>query len=510
MPWLLLVLAVLLTAPAWSRTDSPMPEIKIETVALGGRSALSVRSDVRGAEVWVDYIRRGTVPVDLTGLSAGAHVLILRQEGYDDNHILLNLAADTRTTVTASLRLKTGFLQLSTVPQDATVVVDGQEYAAGIIELPIGKRLLTIKAFGYRQTTLQVVVPERQLIQADVSLEPASFEVSDIHFSTRRFNPRNSGLKGVLDIQFSVTAPGRAELTILGPDNNLVAALRSSTFVDWQQSMSWNGRDQRLDHVPDGSYTIRLQCIPQEGIASSRDTWLHEDTVRIDSTMVLTPRGLHGPIPGAIWAPEAFAPANSTLSIGFTGSAYGSLGSAPAGSASIGLGLSLEGLLDLGFAAEAGLADAAGAALAGLRIAVPFDPTWPLGLSVQAIGRLSAATASNPSWLRAGLSLGLGNRFINITLAPDIGGYWADSFETRAGLGAAFNLSGYSVGMALSARMESAGHATGLAAVWPLRTGLELRLLPQGLPIALRLSGGLDFAPLLTAWSAGIAISGGF
>ena len=108
----ILVPVILALALGSAFANSPLPEIKVEASALGGSAALSVRSDARGAEVWVDYIRRGTVPLDITGLAPGSHLLILRMDGYYDNSIHLTLAPDTTTTVTASLRLKTGYVQL--------------------------------------------------------------------------------------------------------------------------------------------------------------------------------------------------------------------------------------------------------------------------------------------------------------------------------------------------------------------------------------------------------------
>ncbi|MFH2116177.1 MAG: PEGA domain-containing protein, partial [Spirochaetota bacterium] len=145
-PILLLVISIVFLGSAFANT--PLPELKVEATALGGSSALSIRSDVRGAEVWVDYIRRGTVPLDITGLTPGSHLLLLRMDGYYDNSMQLTLAPNTTTTVTASLRLKTGYVQLLTEPGDAVVIFDGDEYEPGMIELPAGNGFLTVKAFG--------------------------------------------------------------------------------------------------------------------------------------------------------------------------------------------------------------------------------------------------------------------------------------------------------------------------------------------------------------------------
>ena len=489
----ILALVILAFVLGSAFADSPLPEIKVEATALGGSAALSIRSDVRGAEVWVDYVRRGTVPLDISGLAPGSHLLILQMDGYYDNSIYLTLAPDTTTTVTASLRLRTGYVQVYTEPGNASVFHDGTEYKPGMLELPVGSRFLTVKAFGYREKTLRVFVPENMVVQAEALLEQAPFEASAFTPSRTRFNPRNAGARGMVRASFTVSAPGRARTSIFAPDGSLVDEFNSEIFSDWNQLIEWNGKGQDLAPVADGRYLLSIRITPEEGLPYTQDHYLFEQYVTVDSSVVVTPRGQYGAIPGSLWAPEAFAPADTSLGLAFAGHVCGSFEAVPGGGGFIALSVSLEGFLDAGLAIEAGTEDESGAGLLGLKISAPF--AGPFGLAFHADGRFAAASLASPAWARGGLSLGFGSPFINLVLAPDLGAYWQDGFSVRAGMGSALTLSGYSASVALSCRIESANLDTDFEIAKPLQTGLELRFLPPELPLGIRLFGGLAWDP---------------
>ena len=124
-------------------------------------------------------------------------------------------------------------------------------------------------------------------------------------------------------------------------------------------------------------------------------------------------------------------------------------------------------------------------------------------------GRLAAASSVAPGWARGGIVLGLGSRFLNLAVAPDIGAYWQDGFSARLGLGSALTLAGYSSSVSLSARMESVGLEQGFHIDNLIRTGLELHFLPPELPLGLRIYGGINWDSPALSWMAGFGISGG-
>lgn len=507
----ILLVAFALSAFAASALEfSSMPVITTETASLGGQASLSVRSDIRNASVWLDNQARGTVPLDLTGLAPGYHVLMLHRDGYYDAIIQLSLAADTHTTVTTSLVLKTGFLSVSVSPPNAQVSVDGVGYAPGTIEVPAGQRRVLVKAFGYREQEASVYVPERLFASLSVTLELAPFEAGSFTLSAPRFNPRNAGLHSSARVGFAVSAPGSAEVSIRGPDGSELARSIIGPFDDWNQEFDWDGLSADGSPVPDGTYTIHIVATPGTGIQSARDQYVWETPVAVDSTMILSPSGAFGALPGSACAPNGLAPAFDGFRIEASGYALVPLGQggSTTGFITMGAMLSLRGLLEAGLALQTRTSDSNAAALAGLRLAAPIH--GPVGLSAVIDGRLSYATDGDPAWLRAGPTLGLGSAFANVVLAPTIGAYWEDGFSVRGGLGAAVTIGGYAISAALSAQAGTGPLADGWSLADPVRSTLELRFTPARVPLSFRVFGGLDWSPLPSAWLAGVAIAGEF
>lgn len=501
-----------LSALAASALDfSTMPVISVEAASLGGQASLSVRSDVRNAAVWLDNQARGTVPLDLTGLTPGYHALVLHREGYYDAIIQLSLAADTHTTVTTSLVLKTGFLSVSVWPANAQVLVDDTAYAPGIIEVPSGQRRVLIKAFGYREQELSVYVPERLFATISVALEEAPFEATSFSLSASRFNPRNAGLRGSARLSFHVSAPGSADITVRAADGSELVRSSIGPFTDWNQEFDWDGLDGDGMPVPDGTYSIGVVATPAPGIQSAEDSYAYEAQVTVDSTMILSPSGTFGALPGSCYAPNAFAPPFDGFRIEASGYALVPIpadGSSTTGVFTLSAMLSLRGLLEAGLALETTTTDSNAAAIAGLRFAAPVAEPW--GLSAVIDGRLSYATAGDPAWVRLGPAIGLGSAFVNVVIAPTIGAFWEDGFSTRAGLGAAVSIGGYAVSAALSAHASTGPLAGGWSIATPVRSALELRFTPAGVPLSFRVIGGLDWSPLPSAWMAGVAMAGEF
>lgn len=500
--------AILSAAVAAAFSWTSTPTIQVEAASLNGLASLSVRCEVRGAEVWLDYQYRGTTPLDLTGLSPGSHVLALRADGYYEAVIALSLAADTKTTVTAALQLRTGYLDVRVSPPSATVVVDGASYAPGVIEVAAGQKTVTIKAFGYTEQTYSIYVPERLMASMSATLEPASFEASGFRLSGDRFNPRNAGLRGVTGLYFSVTAPGYAELRVTAPDGSLAHSDRIGSFADWDQSLSWDGRDGSGEIVPDGEYYLELRVGPGAGVESERGEYAFSASLRVDSSLVIVPTGSFGAMFGSARAPDALPPAVSSFRAEASAYVAGSFGSASlTGGTAVSVSAAMAPNLDVGAGMEINEFESVAGRL-GARLSTRLGDG--LAAAVLVDGRIAEGTVGEPAWARLGAALGVGTPFLNAVAMPAFAAYWEDGCSLRAGLGAAFNLSGYAFGASLSASALTGPLSGGLELDWPIGVTLELRFLPPGLPLAFRLSGGVDWSPAPTGWNLGLAVSGGF
>lgn len=503
--------ALAVSAPVASALDfSSMPVITVESASLGGQASLSVRSETRNASVGLDNQSRGTVPLDMTGLAPGYHVLVLHRQGYYDAVIQLSLAADTHTTVTTSLVLKTGFLSVSVAPANAVVIVDGTPYAPGTIEVPAGQRHLVLKAFGYREQELSVYVPERLFAAVSVALEPAPFEARSFSLSAIRFNPRNAGLRGSARLSFHVSAPGYADVSVRSSDGSDLVKASIGPFTDWSQEFDWNGLSDDGGPVPDGSYVIHIVAKAAPGIESTQDLYQYETRVLVDSSMILSPSGAFGALPGSRYAPDAFVPAFDGFRIEAQGVAIGPMpaGGSASGVFTMGATMSLQNILEAGLALETATARTNAAAIAGVRLAAPVPR--PLGLSAVLDGRLSYATEDDPAWVRLGPSIGLGSAFVNIVVAPTVGAYWENGFSARAGIGGAITVGGYAASASLSAAAATGPLGDGWSMATPMRSALELRFTPAGIPLSFRIVGGIDWSPSPESWMAGLAIAGEF
>lgn len=500
---LILALFTGLAALAWA--GPTMPTVEVKPLAQGGRCSLAVKADVKAAAVYLDYSLIGQTPATASALVPGGHTLIVRKDGYKDFRLPLSLAPDTLTTVMVFMEALTGFLSVQADRPEAFAVVDGVEYRQGVLQLPAGRRSVTVRAFGYVDREYAVLIPVDGLVALNVSMEPASFSAGGYALSWTRFNPRNAGARGQLRVSYDVSAPGRAETLVIGPDGSVAFRHSDGPFSDWRQSFSWSGRADDGTPVPDGVYRILTTAVPEPGIASERDSFAMEAAVTVDSGMIVTPRGSWSAVQGSVNAPDAFAPPADSAGVAvgafFRGAATGAYGGA-----SVELTLSREGLMDFGLGLEANTGGSLGAAYAAARLALP--PRMALALD----GRLADAAPGRPSWLRLSLPLALGSPFLNLTLAPSASVRWEDAVSARAGLGLSLNYSTYGLAASVSAQVSSAELAGAPALAWPLSTAAELRFIPAGSPLVLRVFAGVDWIPEnqpVGGWNAGLSLWGG-
>ncbi len=503
---LLFTALALASGLAWA--TPALPSVKIENQPQGGKCTLAVKTDVKSVLVYLDYSLKGESPARIAGLPPGAHALILRKDGYYDQEISLSLAPDTVTTVTAVMEMRTGWLSILVDQPGAVVVVDGTEYAQGVLALPMGERTVTVKAFGYLERSYTVMIPDRATVAMSVTLEQAPFQAAGLATRWDRFNPRNAGPRGTVAMGWRVTAPGTASTVIEAPDGRVVLAREDGPFTDWDQGFDWDGRDGSGLPLPDGRYRVVVTALPGPGVISSGEATVMETAIDIDSSMIFTPRGSWAGTPGAMHAPDAFSPPADAAGMSVGAFFGGSPPANPTGGAFAEFSLSFERLLDLGLGVEAGPDASSTAAWLAARLSLPAG--FPLAAALD--GRLSSSSAGNPSWVRLSLPVSLGDRFTNLSLSPSASARWEEGFSARAGLGLALNLAGYSWRVSLSGQATTAPLDGPLAVDWPLGAGAEFMFMPGRLPLAFRFFGSMDWEPGAAApvrWRAGLSLWGG-
>ncbi len=91
-----------------------------------------------------------------------------------------------------------------------------------------------------------------------VSLQAAPFDITAFSIPKPTVNPANPGLLGSIEMNFSVTGPGKGEIHVIDVSGDDVFAHELPDFATWDQSFSWDVHTTTGQALGDGVYTIRL------------------------------------------------------------------------------------------------------------------------------------------------------------------------------------------------------------------------------------------------------------
>jgi hypothetical protein len=492
--------------------------VKTEKTETAGLASMEVRayaggSAILGALVTVNRVYAGGAPYAAAGLKPGSYVVEVSAAGYYPLKSAFLLEEKTKYTIVFNLVRITGFLSIAVDPADASIYVDGEKSAPGLLELPIGQHQILARRFAYAERELAVVLQEGETAFASIRLEPAPFEVSELSMSRPLFNPANAGLLGQTTISFRVTSYARGILTIRRPDGGTVLERRYDSISTWDQSLRWNGRDRSGAVLPDGEYGIRLELKPDEGFLEGRSlpkagepasAAVREAELRIDSGLVIRPMGASAAMPGLLYFPDPRTARAGEVALDLAAFAL------PSAEFAFGLGASFSltnnYLLSVAAAAEASTpsgfslaasltsslwrADSPPSPIPGSDCALFARGAFSRGLGSIAVfpGAGSGLELSLPlAFERGGWSFGMAPGLaaeldspVPLYLASARAGIWYSSPAFRGGLSGRF---AYDMG--------------GRAPAWPASIGAEFRLLIAPTPLLAAAWGLVDLTPNL-------------
>src|SRR5262249_26844796 len=118
--------------PAFAQPESKCPcdcsTGQIKSAKTGGLATLSVDSNPRGAEVYVDSEYQGTTPLQNAPVPAGNVPLTLIKDGFQrqTSHIALK-AGETKSVGVIQLGSSYGEITINSYPARATVLLDGEK-----------------------------------------------------------------------------------------------------------------------------------------------------------------------------------------------------------------------------------------------------------------------------------------------------------------------------------------------------------------------------------------------
>jgi hypothetical protein len=287
-------------APASSQKSAGSPPQEPTQNPPGSSKGLQVLSDPSSAEVWIDGDFKGLSPYVMEDISVGWHRILLRKSGFYESSAWVEFNGDPllyQTTLSQII----GFLQISAVPSDISVTLDGQVIPQGTQQVSVGTHEVVVKSFGYTPYTTSVVIAEKAVTALSVSLEPAPFDITAFSIPKTVVNPANPGLIGSIEANFSVTGPGTGTIHVLDATGGDVFTRELPDFTAWDQSFSWDVHSSTGQALFDGVYTLQVVATgPGAETPVTRETQF-----TVDSSLKVAPRSVWSGSSGLLYAPVA-------------------------------------------------------------------------------------------------------------------------------------------------------------------------------------------------------------
>ncbi len=220
-------------------------------------AGLEVRSNVPGADVYIDGERKGTSPTTIRDLEPGPHTVRISKTHYQTKTENIRLTGGYISTKDFYLEKISGYLSVRTSPADATVKINGKEISKNEYEIDEGTYTIVLSAFGYQELTDTVYIERDRYTVVDEFMDVAPFRISSFSTSVREFNPNNKHVHNEIRFLWSVNGPESGWIDISDSSGINVGSI-DVYFDTWTGSAYWDGK---LNGEPlhDGTYTATLK-----------------------------------------------------------------------------------------------------------------------------------------------------------------------------------------------------------------------------------------------------------
>ncbi|MCL1815622.1 MAG: PEGA domain-containing protein [Treponema sp.] len=283
-------------------------------------SGLFLDSFPSGAKVFIDGVERGTTPYSSSSIRSGEYSIRIYKEGYTERRFSVVIRRDSRVEVIVDMKEAKGQVLLeltrdpavpSSLPFNPRISADGSYLSAEDITvtasahqqnvtLPAGWRTVTVDAFGWERVSRRIYVEDDGIQKLELLLKRAEFILTNASLKKTRFNPKNSGILGTVEINFMVSAPGLGLLEVLDANGAVIHERDLGPFTGWQQQAAWNGRNRDGEPVGDGTYLLRLSAWDEE----TNDRQSAEFPVLADSSIIMRPLTMVSSSSGLLLVPS--------------------------------------------------------------------------------------------------------------------------------------------------------------------------------------------------------------
>ena len=216
-----------------------------------------IRANVE-ADIYINGKHFGKTPFATVDLSATHYNLELRRDGYDT--ISCKIYPRRRYTYTYEFVMQKtcGFISVKNYPSGSYVYVDGTRESSFPVEVTPGNHTVKVRKFGYEDYVERFYVENHKTVTVNVSLKTAPFKISDFKISKSKINPDYTSGIGKVTFSFDVTNDGSAILSVNDRYGNDVWSHEYKSFSTWEQSITWDGKGNNGERIPDGQYTVNL------------------------------------------------------------------------------------------------------------------------------------------------------------------------------------------------------------------------------------------------------------
>jgi len=174
-----------------------------------------VHSKPSGAEVEIDGAHRGTTPLLLTDLPVGRYRVHFALTGYLERDIAVVVEDRTPVYVLTDLTSDSATLELDSVPQGATVILNGIAKGSTpctIERVPAGESELEVSLYGYHtfKRTLRLVAGQTETMTAALEGVPATLNIVSVPPGARIY--LDDEFKGEAPLTLATLSPGAYRL----------------------------------------------------------------------------------------------------------------------------------------------------------------------------------------------------------------------------------------------------------------------------------------------------------
>jgi hypothetical protein len=284
---------------------------------------LEIHTNPAGVTVYIDGVKRGITPVFINNPDTGVHYIRLIRDGYEERIFSVNLFSASRLIVSIKMEEIRGLAMVSVYREKESpelLPLNPQIYAKTqdgittpvipphdnkiLLSLPVGYNTIKVRAFGWRDSSITVLVNEYFTVPADIFMKPELFKIENISQNRKRFNPMNPGNLGVTEYRFEVSAPGTGAIIIQEENGSVIYEKQFEQFNTWVQNITWDGRDSQGIPYPEGVYTVLIEAsaLPEFSKEKEKTIFIKMKT-EINYSDVIFPLSTDSGISGLTFAP---------------------------------------------------------------------------------------------------------------------------------------------------------------------------------------------------------------